>query len=690
MNSPTKYGSEVTNWTRKSDFQDLKTSPKSYAFEADSDISKKDRDRMTPTSFVTGFGKVDVSSVCPSDGNNVLSWLQSPTVNSLFSPGVLSWTNTPKGWFGIAPPTPHTPKLSVGPNDGLEFCSILSPKSGKIKGKHPNQGSTMISVSPLSSSKRIPSCVTSENNAVLQDNSEHIGEVFASPKPDFLNKLPHLSKSEKESLASAELHSVQSSLSKKVVSSPKNKKTNYYLEAHMAERDLMEDEDLSVLLQLAQTTPRAQPDKGVELSAEQSNEPCDSHVFRSPLLQKNSAIHSKADTLPPSSLQLPIIGKFGREMNSKPNKSPLPKQQFTCKDEFTPPSLGMRSLTSTGSREHLGQKIDESKSNKAKSRILPKLQKNSIGKASRREGNKHTQSLKKEKGSRLKHKPQHIGQQVGRRSGNENVTNQHNMPLTNAYNVHQKYMQNHHMPPHVHPPPAHAVYSHHPNLHPHSMPGHVPYHHYSYPSAHPPPNYTYSMYNNPPPVPPVPMPVKPFKMASTKNQHKNLSQIDGKRSSQQSLPSNKRLKKSSPKGKGSVSLGKKASKSSISPTALKPPVDRQKAAAAITAMNAASGKKNDKAAALAAAILRGVTMRPSGKWQAQLYYAGKSRYIGVFDTREKAALAYEIAREKLKTDKSPADQSAQSVKETEDNVNAARKAAFEGVNEKDPRSGVTK
>lgn len=44
------------------------------------------------------------------------------------------------------------------------------------------------------------------------------------------------------------------------------------------------------------------------------------------------------------------------------------------------------------------------------------------------------------------------------------------------------------------------------------------------------------------------------------------------------------------------------------------PAERQKAAAHIQAVNAASGGKNDKAAALAAAILRGVTMRPSGKW----------------------------------------------------------------------------
>jgi hypothetical protein len=71
--------------------------------------------------------------------------------------------------------------------------------------------------------------------------------------------------------------------------------------------------------------------------------------------------------------------------------------------------------------------------------------------------------------------------------------------------------------------------------------------------------------------------------------------------------------------------------------------------------------------------------------QAQLYFAGKSRYIGVFDTREKAALAYEIAREKLKSEKSSAEGGTLTAKATEAAVNAARKAAFEGVNERDPR-----
>ena len=68
--------------------------------------------------------------------------------------------------------------------------------------------------------------------------------------------------------------------------------------------------------------------------------------------------------------------------------------------------------------------------------------------------------------------------------------------------------------------------------------------------------------------------------------------------------------------------------------------------------------------------------------QAQLYYAGKSRYIGVFDSREKAALAYEIAREVLKTDKG---NEPTTPEEMEKNVNLARKAAFAGVNESDPR-----
>jgi hypothetical protein len=101
------------------------------------------------------------------------------------------------------------------------------------------------------------------------------------------------------------------------------------------------------------------------------------------------------------------------------------------------------------------------------------------------------------------------------------------------------------------------------------------------------------------------------------------------------------------------------------------------------ATSIASVKNKIKTASLAATAstsasnhhLRGVTMRPSGKWQAQFYFAGKSQYIGVFDSREKAALAYEIAREHLKNRK------ARDPSEVESRISAARKAAFEGVNE---------
>lgn len=61
--------------------------------------------------------------------------------------------------------------------------------------------------------------------------------------------------------------------------------------------------------------------------------------------------------------------------------------------------------------------------------------------------------------------------------------------------------------------------------------------------------------------------------------------------------------------------------------------------------------------------------------QAQLYFAGQSRYIGVFESREKATLAYEIAREILKGGSTPSTPGEAAEKAVE----AARKAAFAGV-----------
>ena len=83
---------------------------------------------------------------------------------------------------------------------------------------------------------------------------------------------------------------------------------------------------------------------------------------------------------------------------------------------------------------------------------------------------------------------------------------------------------------------------------------------------------------------------------------------------------------------------------------------------------------------LRALIVRGITCRPSGKWQAQVYYNRKSRYLGVYDSKESAALAYEVAREVLRTDESwGTDLCAHNVndaKKTNEEIGIARRAAI--------------
>lgn len=79
----------------------------------------------------------------------------------------------------------------------------------------------------------------------------------------------------------------------------------------------------------------------------------------------------------------------------------------------------------------------------------------------------------------------------------------------------------------------------------------------------------------------------------------------------------------------------------------------------------------------AATLPRGITLRPSGKWQAQLYFAGQSRYIGVFESRERAVLAYEIVREKVKDE--PENKVCSCPLVAKEIFDLARQAAFAGV-----------
>ena len=46
-------------------------------------------------------------------------------------------------------------------------------------------------------------------------------------------------------------------------------------------------------------------------------------------------------------------------------------------------------------------------------------------------------------------------------------------------------------------------------------------------------------------------------------------------------------------------------------------------------------------------IPRGVTVRPSGRWQSQVYFHGASRYLGVYSNSNQAALAFIAAKQIL-------------------------------------------
>ena len=364
----------------------------------------------------------------------------------------------------------------------------------------------------------------------------------------------------------------------------------------MAERDLMEDEDLSVLLQLASnTTPRRNMDR----SKGKSNE----------------------------NLQLPMIGGIG-------NASAIPRlQQKTSnpkpqQDDFAPPQLGMR----PGSEAY----AKPAKASKKATHAPPAYPDN----------------------------PYYISAPMP--SGSMRVT---------VGATQKKGSANSSPPPHrydypYNPPPHMSTYP--------------PYMSYPPYSAYPPPPHPHPTPSIFAPSPhsstatkaPKPTPSTTRTATTTPKQQKRTKKTgessQKRKASLDTVVSNtvvathkssKTTKKSTPKKKNKSPVPDKA--------------ERAQAAATIQNLNQAAGGHNDKAAALAAAILRGVTMRPSGKWQAQLYFAGKSRYIGVFDTREKAALAYEIAREKLKTGHVKGSDGAT----TENLVNEARKAAFDGVNE---------
>lgn len=598
----------------------------------------------------------------------VLAWLQSPTINGLFSPGGLgSAHGTPRGFGG--PRTPRTPTVSTS----FFFSDVASlPRHGEFASPKPGTGSrqggaagmsSMICISPLASSKR-------KHGDSRTNTPMNYKDVFASPRHPNTSIKPRNMPLLRDSPSKGTRSRARSDASLDAVD--------------MAERDLMEDEDLSVLLQLAShsrgNTPRGKKaDSGA-------------HVFRSPRDRANIG-YGRDDRL-----QIPIIG------NAVAGTTRLPRKSKSADDanaeDFHPPPLGIRSTSSGGSREIYTRGQDD---------VVPEMKPVL--------SNEHANNVRPDGWKKKENNQSSCKNSLSKRASKK-------LP-------HPVYTMSH---PHYHHPDAPPYYRMPPSMppggsmrvvvgvpppmrgkkgalspsRPHGSPPRHPHHMEGpygapYPGPYPPPPPgVYSSYppppympgGGPPPYGHYPPPISRHMPMYAAQHPPNGPLKGGSKKAKTSKPTKGASKRPAPVIPGKVlsSSQKKPKKSPINLSSgkknspVQEPRDPNTTTPPIQAVNAVSCSMNDKAAALAAAILRGVTMRPSGKWQAQLYYAGKSRYIGVFDTREKAALAYEIAREKLKADnKTPADQSAQTLKATENAVNAARKAAFEGVNEKDPR-----
>eukprot|EP00529_Nitzschia_sp_RCC80_P006208 CAMPEP_0113522154 /NCGR_PEP_ID=MMETSP0014_2-20120614/45039_1 /TAXON_ID=2857 /ORGANISM="Nitzschia sp." /LENGTH=974 /DNA_ID=CAMNT_0000420195 /DNA_START=487 /DNA_END=3411 /DNA_ORIENTATION=- /assembly_acc=CAM_ASM_000159 len=631
-------------------------------------------DRMisTPTEFGFDFGGKSSAiggGDAAFDSSNVLAWLHSPNSNGLFSPGGLgSMLNTPKGGGGGGVSsgltrTPRTPTVSTSfffsdvaslplgggdespnannnNNGGItkrgtgrgNIC--ISPVlqgargGGGQKGGSNSGGGAVGTSTPQPSSLQSPARINFKE--IFASPAERSGlSLFKSPPPKTGVRPRNSSSASKGVAKGADLDAV-----------------------HLAERDLMEDEDLNLLLKLASNTPRPTPGSAAAARpvAVSSSELSSTDPTKG---SKDGKAKKGEENLP--TLQLPTIGGKSKEKGAVSTGTTKLMRKTSSRDHGDVPEEPRPSV-STSSGEitkplSLGNRIDVNISDKIKrppmtSGMITTTHPYAMPPHYRREG------------------PFYPAMHPGISHGGSMrvVVGGPPPPKGGTPPPHMRGPYGGEYQPPYPPHPSHYAHHHgHPHMHyPHYPP--------------PPPHHGVSrqLYTSAP-------------KAKTKTQKVNLPDA-----APSSAASKQGSKRPSPVQSSSTATGtptaKKAKKSKGPPKKknrspqLSDGAERQQAAAKIHSVNAASGGQNDKAAALAAAILRGVTMRPSGKWQAQLYFAGKSRYIGVFDSREKAALAYEIAREKLKAEKS-SDGTPLSPKATENAVNSARKAAFDGVNE---------
>lgn len=596
---------------------------------------------LTPTNFASDFGRgyKKEGGLNDVDASNVFAWLNSPGGQGLFSPSgalnSLSVTNTPRGMYGFIGPAGSIGKEKYGPprlgpslltssNHHHEFFAGLEAGGdvGVNTPKIPDQRS-MINISPLASRKSVKNRGSAVVGESIPDTPGPIDftTLFASPR------LPTPRLSQKSTGMKMEDGMTSDALPSPVISA-----------LHTAERDINLDDDLNALLQLAETTtPGGRP-----------------LAFLSPLLTNSlrratTAEYERSVLEPPSSLQLPMIS--GSSIGSSPQKLTR-KGSPSGRANISPPQLAIRS-SSSGVLDGSISPTKSSLKKKSKKRRIPDVAGSSSG---------DYQGLEQQQG--------------------------YSHPSMIHYGGHS----------HTTAPLAHHGYYNHPGYHAGShhgyvYPGHTnhpaPQQHYAYADQQQPssasavaaattsasPIKLASVAKTPRKKNSGRSRVRPKKSAASKTTSK--SPVTTKSESRPATPSTtKRVRKSTAKaGSGGGSALKK------SKNAVHDPADKERISAAIFAVNTVYGDGSEKEKKLAAATLRGVTQRPSKKWQAQLYYAGKSRYIGVFDSKEKASLAYEIAREVLKNDKGEDAHAPVNAEETDRNVCLARKAAHAGVNE---------
>ena len=559
----------------------------------------------------------------------VFAFLHSPGGQGLFSPegGLNSLSATPRGMYGFTGPPGSTSKM---PGQAGSRLAPSPPKSAT----HPSHylsglglvagGDAGVNTPKVPGNQRSMICISPLASKNSGKNRNGVGGGEGGGAPDTPMSIDF-----NEVFASPRLPTPR--LNSGSARKESDGKVPVMSALHTAERDVNIDDDLNALLQLAGA---ATPGSGRPMT------------FMSPLLTNSLRRVAHMNTEPPSSLQLPIIsGNSTGEAGTKNFRDSPP-----AVGGFSPPNLAIRSTSS---------------------------------------GSPVKSSLKKSK----------------KRKSPANVGSPDHPPA--GYN-HPSMM--HYRHPHA-AAPAHHGYYHHPGYPANSHHGHL--HHMSYPSVpHPAPQQHYAYSASPPkaasPIKlkasPAPIPEKrgrgrprsssapKSKKAATKTKPPAkpkppramatiaTTKYDVVKSRPRERPSRPPPAPRGPVPSTPVKRVRKAAAKATSKLAktatISTPDEKQRISAAIHAVNREYGTGTQKEKKLAAATLRGVTMRPSGKWQAQLYYAGKSRYIGVFDNKERASLAYEIAREVLKGDEGPSNAG-----ETEKNVNLARKAAFAGVNE---------